>query len=153
MKDKYIEIFINAITAILTSFGIEEIVSGNSYTKESFTCKYNLTTIIGLYGKIRGNVALSMPYDTAKKIVSIMMMGMEITEIDEMSVSALGEMTNMICGQALMEISSQNLFVDITPPTIIHGDKMEAYISQVETIVVDISSSIGSIELNLGLEM
>jgi len=153
MRDKYVEIFINSITMILTSFGIEEIASGNSYTKETFTCKYNLTTIIGLYGNIRGNIALSMPYDAAKKIASIMMMGMEITEIDEMCVSALGEMTNMICGQALMEISSQNLSLDITPPTIIHGDKMEAYISQVETIVVDISSSIGSIELNLGLEM
>jgi chemotaxis protein CheX len=153
MRDKYVEIFINSITMILTSFGIEEIASGNSYTKEAFTCKYNLTTIIGLSGNIKGNIALSMPYDTAKKIASIMMMGMEITEIDEMSVSALGEMTNMICGQALMELSSQNLSIDITPPTIIHGDKMEAYISQVETIVVDISSSIGSIELNLGLEM
>ena len=153
MRDKYVETFINSITEILTSFGIGEIVSGNSYTKESFTCKYNLTTIIGLSGNIKGNIALSMPYDTAKKIASIMMMGMELTEIDEMSVSALGEMTNMICGQALMELSSQNLSIDITPPTIIHGDKMEAYISQVETIVVDISLSIGSIELNLGLEM
>lgn len=153
MRDKYVETFINSTTEILTSFGIEEIVSGNSYTKESFTCKYNLTTTIGLSGNVRGNIALSMPYDTAKKIASIMMMGMEITEIDEMSVSALGEMTNMICGQVLMELSSQNLSINVTPPTIIHGDEMEAYISQVETIVVDISFSIGSIELNIGLEM
>lgn len=153
MDEKYINSFINSITGVFASFGLGEIVSGSIYKKDSFTCRYNLTTIIGLSGNIKGNVALSMPYDTARKIASVMMMGMEVTEIDEISVSALGEITNMVCGQAVMELSSQNLTIDITPPTIIHGDKMKAYISQVETIVVEISLSLGNIELNLGLEI
>ncbi|WHH61357.1 chemotaxis protein CheX [Petroclostridium sp. X23] len=152
MDERYVKPFTDSIAGIFSNFGFGEITTENIYKKDSFTCRYNLTTIIGLSGKIKGNIALSMPYETAKKIASNMMMGMEVPEIDEISVSALGEMTNMICGQAAVALSIQDLPIDITPPTIIHGDNMKAIISQVETIVVDISTSLGSIELNLGLE-
>jgi len=153
MDAKYINPFINSITGVFASFGLGEIASGNVFRKDTFICRYNLTTIIGISGSINGNIALSMPYDTARKIASAMMMGMEVAEIDEISVSALGELTNMICGQAAIEFSLQNLVTEITPPTIIHGDKMKAIISQVETTVVELSSPLGSIELNLGLEI
>ncbi len=152
MDERYVKPFTDSIEGIFSNFGFGDITRGNINKKDSFTCKYNLTTIIGLSGKIKGNVALSMSYETARKIASAMMMGMEVTEIDEISVSALGEITNMICGQAAIALSIQDLPVNITPPTIIHGDNIKAVISQVETIVVDISSSLGSIELNLGLE-
>lgn len=153
MDVKYINPFINSISGVFASFGLGEIASGSICRKDTFICRYNLTTIIGISGSIKGNIALSMPYDTARKIASAMMMGMEVAEIDEISVSALGELTNMICGQAAIEFSLQNLVAEITPPTIIHGDKMKAIISQVETTVVELSSSLGSIELNLGLEI
>ncbi len=153
MNEKFIDSFINSVTTVMANFGIKETAVAKIHKRESFTCKYNIITVVGLCGDIKGNVALTMSYDTAKKFASAMMMGMEVTELDEMCVSALGEITNMICGQAIMELSTLNQSLDITPPTIIHGNSMKAIISQVETIGVDINSSIGSFELNLGLEI
>lgn len=153
MDIKYINPFINAISGVFACLGLGEIAGGDIFRKDTFICRYNLTTIIGISGSINGNIALSMPYDTARKIASAMMMGMEVAAIDEISVSALGELTNMICGQASLEFSMQNIVTEVTPPTIIHGEKMKAMISQVETTVVELSSSLGSIELNLGLEI
>ena len=153
MDKKYINSFVKAISQVFLNLGFEEISSGSICVKDSFTCGYNLTIIIGLSGDIKGNVAISMSYETARKIVSIMMLGMEVSEIDEISVSALGEMTNMVCGQAVNILSSSNLFIKITPPTIIHGEKIKAIISQIETSVVAINSSLGTFELNLGFEI
>jgi len=153
MDAKYINPFINSISGVFAGLGLGEVVSRNIFRKDTFICRYNLTTIIGISGSINGNIALSMPYDTAKKIASAMMMGMEVAEIDEISVSALGELTNMVCGQAAIDFSMQNLTAEITPPTIIHGDNMKAIISQVETTAVELSSSLGNIELNIGLEI
>ncbi len=153
MKEIYINAFVNAIKGVFTNLGFGEASSENIHKCHSFISKHDLITMIGLSGNLRGNVALAMHYDTAKKIASTMMMGMEITEIDEMCVSALGEMTNMICGQAVMELSGSALSIDITPPTVIYGSNIKATISQIETIVVDISSSLGNFELNLGLEI
>lgn len=152
MKKEYIEIFQNSISSVFANFGLGEVSSKNTFIKETLTCRYNLTTIIGLSGDLKGNIAFSMPYDVAKKIVSCMMMGMEVNELDEMAVSALGEMTNMICGQAVSTLSTHNLSVDITPPTILHGNNMKVIISQVETSVSELVTSIGEIELNLGIE-
>lgn len=153
MDSKYIDPFINSVSGVFASLGFGEISRRNIFKKETFTCRYNLTTIIGISGGIRGNIALSMPYDTAKKNASAMMMGMEIAEIDEISVSALGELTNMICGQAAIELSGHNLEACVTPPTIIHGDNMKIIISQVETMAVELDSPLGTVELNIGLEI
>ena len=153
MNNIFTDSFVKAIKNVFPSIGLGEIAGGRISEKEYFTCTYNLTTIVGLSGHVKGNVALSMPYDTAKKIVSVMMMGMEVLEIDEMSVSALGEMTNMVCGTAAMELATQEIDVDITPPTLIHGDNMKAIISQVKTLAIELSSSFGNLELNLGLEI
>lgn len=153
MDENYVDLFMNSVTGVFSCLGLGEIAGEEIYKKDSFICRYNLTIIIGLSGSMKGNVALSMPYDTAEKIASAMMMGMEIEKMDEISVSALGEMANMVCGQAAIELSSQDISIDITPPTVIHGDRLKAYISQVETTVVEISSALGSIELNLSIEM
>ena len=51
----------------------------------------DITAVVGMVGQVRGNIAYSMAEDTAKKIVSAMMMGMPVEELDEMGRSALGE--------------------------------------------------------------
>lgn len=45
--------------------------------------------IVGLVGTVKGNVVYCMDVEDAKKIVSVMMMGMPVVQIDEMAQSAL----------------------------------------------------------------
>ena len=47
-----------------------------------------------------------------------MMMGMPVTEIDDMAKSALSELGNMIMGNAATLLSNKNFRIDITPPTL-----------------------------------
>ncbi|MGD9154954.1 MAG: chemotaxis protein CheX [Bacillota bacterium] len=153
MDEKYILSFIKAMNVVFAGFGLGKVSGENIYSEITFVCNHNLITMIGLTGSIKGIMALSMPYDTAKKIAAAMLMGMEVTELDEISVGALGDLANMICGQAVIQLATENPVATITPPTIIHGDYMKAMISRVETTGVELYSSLGSMELKLGLEM
>ena len=45
-----------------------------------------------------------------------------ITKLDELSLSALSELGNMILGNAATVLSTKGKIVDITPPSIIRGD-------------------------------
>ena len=54
-------------------------------------------------------------------IVGKMMGGMEVTELDEMSKSAIAELGNMITGNALARFEKENLHLDISPPTVMTG--------------------------------
>ena len=51
---------------------------------------------------------------------------MPVDKLDELSLSALSELSNMILGNAATVLSTKGVTIDITPPAIIRGNfKME----------------------------
>ncbi|MCX7747658.1 MAG: chemotaxis protein CheX [Clostridia bacterium] len=153
MDVKYINPFLEAVKIILGEFGIQDIRRGNIVKKESMHVDMDITSVIGLIGDVRGNIAYSLSQETAKAITSAMMMGMPVTQMDALARSAIGELTNMITGRALGILNSTNLFIDITPPSIIFGNDIYFIISSVQTITVDMLTPMGKIEINIGLEV
>ncbi len=79
---------------------------------------------VGLTGQMKGQVFLVIPIENAKKIASNMMCGMLVEELDEISRSALGELSNMIMGNTATLFSNQDIIVDITPPLSMLGSKL-----------------------------
>ena len=73
--------------------------------------------VIGITGDLNGEVRYSFPPDTSLEIVK-MMSGMEFTEIDEFVTSALGEIANIISGNAVTGLSVDHIICDILPPKI-----------------------------------
>ncbi len=88
---------------------------------------FNDTTFIlqvGVTGEMKGQVLIVMNVERAKEIASRMMYGMEVTELDELSRSALGELSNMIMGNTATLFSTQNILIDITPPLSLLGNRL-----------------------------
>lgn len=83
-----------------------------------------LFIMLGITGEITGQVCVVMETETAKDIASRMMMGMPITELDDMAKSALSELGNMMMGNAATLLSNSNVLIDITPPTLVFGSAM-----------------------------
>lgn len=86
--------------------------------------KYNIVTVIGFTGDIEGNFIYSFSEATALKIVS-RMMGMEYGALDELALSAIGELGNMTSGSIAMNLEKLGYKIDITPPTVITGEGMK----------------------------
>lgn len=74
--------------------------------------------MLGVTGEMTGQVCIVFDLDVAKNIASRMMMGMPVSEIDDMAKSALSELGNMIMGNAATLLSNNNIKIDITPPTL-----------------------------------
>ena len=70
---------------------------------------------------MKGQVLLAMSEEDACNIASKMCM-MEVNEIDDFAASALSELGNMIMGNASTVFSSNGVGIDITPPTLSHGE-------------------------------
>ncbi|KAF2955747.1 chemotaxis protein CheX [Marinitoga sp. 38H-ov] len=85
---------------------------------------YDVVVTIGFIGDINGNIHIGLSVETAKKVVSQMMMGMPIEKLDEMSLSALGELGNMISGSIAISLEKLNYKINITPPSIMHGNNI-----------------------------
>ena len=78
---------------------------------------------IGMLGSVKGSVAIGMENEAACRFASTMMMGMEVKELDELSQSAISEMTNMVCANACTLFIRDGMEgVDISPPVLFVGE-------------------------------
>ncbi|MCH9038702.1 MAG: chemotaxis protein CheX [Chloroflexi bacterium] len=78
----------------------------------------DLTAILGVSGQLEGNVLYGFGGGTALAVASAMI-GEKVTVIDDLSMSALGELANMITGNAATQLSAKGYVCDISPPLII----------------------------------
>ncbi len=79
---------------------------------------------VGMTGQLSGNVIFGLAENVALRMVSIMMGGYVITEMDEMGQSAISELGNMISGNASTILYNQGVSVDISPPQIMRLESM-----------------------------
>ena len=80
---------------------------------------------VGVTGVLKGQVLLVMKEANARKVASMMMMGMPVETLDEMAASALCELSNMIMGSTATLFSTQKMAMDITPPISLQGNHLK----------------------------
>ncbi|PWJ49510.1 chemotaxis protein CheX [Faecalicatena contorta] len=119
MENKYADIFINAWYTVLESFSSKPIMLAEVHPSKTPADNQDILVLMGVIGDVNGQVILSMNVKTGQALASEMLGGMEVTDQDELVTSAIGEICNMIMGNACLHIASTDTGVDITPPTII----------------------------------
>ncbi|GAB6188555.1 chemotaxis protein CheX [Marinitoga arctica] len=85
---------------------------------------YEVVVTIGFIGDLHGNIHIGLSVESAKAVVSNMMMGMPIERLDEMGLSALGELGNMISGSIAINLEKMGHKINITPPSIMYGNNI-----------------------------
>lgn len=114
----------------------------------SFTSQ-QVTVIAGVNGDVAGTVMYSMSLATACNVAGVMI-GTEVDELDEMALSAVSELGNMITGGATALVSEHGLAVDITPPSIIRGANIEISTKSCAQ-VVPINTDVGYLEMTVAV--
>ena len=109
-----------------------------------------LNICIGVTGDATGHVILGMSLQTATRIAR-QMIGSHQKTFDRFAESAIGELGNMICGNALSDISAAGYSCDITPPTILRGLNIDITFPSMPAIVVPCELSLGTVNLTLAL--
>ena len=145
MNVEYINPFISASTTILKQMASIDAKIGKPYMKESPYTGGDVAIFLGLTGQIKGQVIFSLKSETALQIASGMMGGMELTVLDEISKSAISEMTNMILGNAATLLSNKGIMIDITPPSLLIGNSLQISMQKMKTICIPLELSAGSV--------
>lgn len=152
MDVKHVNPFIESFTTVMPQLGFVNIRKGNMSVKGKDLTGSGIVIIVGIVGAIRGNIVYSMNLESAKKIASTMMMGMPIIEFDEMSKSALSELTNMLTANAATNFSSIGIAIDISTPTLLHGDNIAIKMSSNQVLCIELIADDIPIEINISFE-
>ena len=66
--------------------------------------------------------------------------------------SAISELGNMILGNAATLLYNINIKIDITPPTLLLGEKISISIANMKTICIPLKTELGIIELDISIK-
>jgi len=86
-----------------------------------------------------------------KKIASTMMMGMPVNEFDELAQSAISELTNMLTANVATNFSNDNININISTPTLVHGEFV-ANASSDKVVCVEMGVNEMTIQVNISME-
>lgn len=94
---------------------------GRPYVKKGQVATGDVTGIIGVTGDMTGSLSISFEKACAVAVVRNML-GPEIEDIVRDVQDAVGELTNMVSGQARAAIDQQGVHLQSGTPTVVMGD-------------------------------
>lgn len=106
---------------------------------------------VGLTGDVAGQITLGMDKPAALRVAGTMMME-EVTAFDEISISALQELTNMISGNGRFMLHDLGVTSDITPPSMLMGRGIKATWHRIRAMSMPLTFSQGTIRVTVGLK-
>ena len=117
---EHINTFLMAATKILSDMCGCTPKVGKPTVKGTEFSDDTVVILIGVTGELRGQVLITFSEQIACDIAGKMCM-MPIEQLDELSISAISELGNMIMGNAATVFSVNGVGIDITPPTVARG--------------------------------
>lgn len=150
MQAEHINPFLSAVSnAFSTMLGAEarrgEITLGDPKHRT-----FPISGIIGLSGNASGTVVINLSTEVALKAASAMLME-EMTEMNDDVLDAVGELANVIAGQAKTDLEEYKLSVSL--PNVVTGEgHCVRFPSATPPLCVAFDTDFGPLRLEVGFE-
>lgn len=148
--EAYANPFAIACYAVMSMLFGEVPTKGQVGSFSQHDADYEVVAAVGVTGGVRGHCVFGMSTETALGVTSAMA-GSPATELDELALSAVSELANMICGNGLLQLTEMFGDCDLTPPTIMCGDGAVVSSVAITPTIIPLTLSFGSIDLVVGL--
>ncbi len=147
MDVRYINPFIEGTINVLQTMAFITSKPGKPFIKKSTAATGDITGIIGLSGDKEGSLSLTFAFPCIKAILE-KMLGEVHDELNEDVTDAVGEITNMICGDARNKLEAQNIKLSAGIPTIITGQGHTiSHVTKSAIIVLPFTTDFGNFSL------
>jgi chemotaxis protein CheX len=120
MEAELINPFINATLSVLDTMAFVKAKAGKPYLKKDDTAIGDVSGVIGLTGDANGSFSVTFDTNSILKVVSNMF-GEEMDVLTDEVADAVGELTNMISGQARREIENSGRVFHAAIPSVVTG--------------------------------
>jgi chemotaxis protein CheX len=148
----YINPFIEAVTHTFSTMAAITPTRDRIFLKGDGEETYGISGIIGLGGEATGAVVLNFPEQVAIRVVG-KFVGEEFTNISAAVVDGVGELTNIIAGDAKNRLVQKGYKFEIGLPKIVTGRSyITAQNKAVPCLVVSFASEVGKFCMEVSLK-
>jgi chemotaxis protein CheX len=150
---KYVNPFIEAAMKVVNQITGIEVRRGHLSYKAQVEPSFGVSIIIGFYGFLVGQVVYSMENSLAEKLVDKLLGGKSPQERKIMFLDTLGELANMITGNATGLLNQgKDHTLNITTPAIATGDNLSINLVPKPALVLGLYTQYGPIEISIAVE-
>lgn len=150
MKTECINSFYKATEDVFHLMFDLNVEKGDFKIVDGLISNRNANVVLGVKGDLKGSILFSFNKDMTLEMVRIMS-GLELKAIDSFVSSALGEVANIIGGNALTNLTNYNYICDLEPPQVIIGECSSLPITNEKIMLIPIKTDIGDFDINICL--
>jgi chemotaxis protein CheX len=152
MDVQYINPFITSTIHVIKTMSSVDVSVGKPYLKKDEVARGDVSGIIGLIGDVKGSISVSFSEECILPIVSSMF-AETITELNDEVKDAVGELSNMISGQARqkLELIGRNLKAAI-PIVIMGKNHTISHITKDKIIAIPFKTANGDFTIEVSFE-
>ncbi|HZR97051.1 MAG TPA: chemotaxis protein CheX, partial [Chloroflexota bacterium] len=110
-----------------------------------------VTAIVGITGQLTGLAVYGMSREMAVAVVG-QLMGAPVEELDDLALSGVGELGNVITGRAATLLAEQGIRADIAPPVLLVGAGSRVSTAGIQRLVVPLVTPFGTLEAQLAIK-
>jgi chemotaxis protein CheX len=144
--------FIDATINVLETMAFTKAEAGKPYLKKDSIARGDVSGVLGLAGEACGTISVSFSEKSILAIVSSML-GEEIKTLDDDIKDAVGELTNMISGQARQQLAELGRSLKAAIPTVIMGkDHSITHMTSYPVIAIPFSTDNGAFTVEVCFE-
>ncbi len=152
MDVRWVNPFIEGTGAVLEALGIGDLRWGQLSLEDGALTNREVTVLLGVGGALAGAVMVAMDGGTVSAIADVMIGdGVPRSTVDELLISAISELGNMLVGRASVLLERQDLICTITPPAVIVGERVAIAMRPFRRLVLPLQTAVGNVTLALAL--
>jgi chemotaxis protein CheX len=149
MDVKFINPFIVAVQNIFDTMIDLSFSLGKPALKKDNVPSYEISGIIGLSGSVSGCVVINLSKEIALQLASALL-DEEFTEFDDDCIDAIGEIANMIAGNAKTDFPVENTSISV--PSVVVGKHKMNYPSGIPIVSIPCETSGGKLVVDVAIK-
>ena len=149
MDVRYINPFLSAVKEVFETMIEVSFSMGKPCLKKDGIPSHEVSSIIGISGEVTGSVVINLSEKTALQLASALL-GDELSELDEDCIDAIGEIANMVAGNAKNGFPVANTSLSV--PTVVIGKHEVNYPSSIPIISIPCETTEGKFGVDIALK-
>lgn len=150
MRYEYVRPFVDSAEKVLSDVLEGTVASGRILLSPAPVASLGVTAIVGVTGEGEGRVLFDMSRETALKIAGAMNEEAQAT-LTTLAQDTLSELASMMTGRAISVLNDRGHRLRVSPPTLVAGDNVVISNTDLETMVVPLSTLHGEVVVSVAM--